>query len=504
MATLDDLVFAESEAGAAEPQSVDDLIFAEAPPQPAPQAAPEPGGFSFKSMARNVPGSAVDVVTSTAKAVMNPIDTAEGMRTVMSGLIAKAIPGEQTGIKGIEDVPQSMIANPALWPMIPILAVAKEGAADPAIEFFDSRYGGKEQFLNTLENDPVGVLADAAGFMSATGGALRGTRAGAVLATAGRFSDPIGLGVTATRNAGRIMQWTGAEFYKRAAKFSTTIPLEVVDDATRQLLKNKLPIPAKAEKLRAIIATKGEELGRILTKADEQGVKISTKTILDSVDTVITEAEKAFGGKSAENLKILRRYRKEIAAQFEGRQTISPSELQASKIDISKDINFDKMTRTGSEAGGRALQDAMVAQRRQMNTLLKSIDDNIASINAELSPMLEIEPFYNQATRRIGNRNLLSNVVSSAAGGAAGVGAAMTGMGGIPAAATGIATAAAIELLRSPAVTSRFAIQLHNKLGIPMEAAGRAASNPFALSLLQETASLERAQQGIEDQNSNR
>lgn len=471
MASVDDLIFADSDAPPGPPPrqaSVDDLVFAEGPPaqtQQPPGPPPTDDGFSFAEMARNVPGSFAGLVGDTAQAVMNPIDTGKGLIHTLGGLFAKALPGD----------------------------TISEDAADPVINFFKSRYGSKKAFLETAESDPMGVVADVAAFMSATGGALRGTRAGQIISTAGRFSDPVGMGLVATRNAGRIAQSAASTFYQRAAKFSTNIPLDVVDDATRQLLEKNIPIGG-VDKLRAVITEEGAKLGAILSEADNAGVRVRTKPIINSIDKIIAEAERAFGGKSAQNVKALHRMREELIQQFGNKPTIKPSELQASKLDISKDIKFDATDVGGKSTSptARVEQDALIAQRSEMKGMLEAIDKNIASINNSLGPLLEIEDSFGRATRRIGNRNLFSNVVSTGVGGFTGGSAIMAGATTPEALAVGVLAAAGIELARSPAVVSRAAIKLNNVVGRPLEAVGNIAGNPFALAAAQAIATHER------------
>lgn len=120
-------------------------------PQPAMGAAPEDDGFSFTTMLSNVPESGYNAVANTVQAVAHPVETAQNLYELG-------------------------------W--------------DGLMKFYADRYGSVENFLKTLESDPVGVVMEGSALASG-GGTLAARLPGAAGAvgraaqTAGRLTDPV-------------------------------------------------------------------------------------------------------------------------------------------------------------------------------------------------------------------------------------------------------------------------------------------------------------------------
>lgn len=164
-------------------------------------------GFSVGKMVRNIPKSGMEFVGGIKDAVMNPIDTAKGLGKIGLGTVQKVIPGEQ----------------------------GYEPYADAAGNFFKERYGGIENIKRTIENDPVGALADASTVVSGAGGVIgkvgQASKIGAVAKTgqtltrAGQLMEPLGVIKPVAKFAGNraadvlgITTGVGSENVVQAAK----------------------------------------------------------------------------------------------------------------------------------------------------------------------------------------------------------------------------------------------------------------------------------------------
>ena len=126
-------------------------------------------------MASNIPGSAAQVGGDLWSAVSSPIDT------------AKAIGGAALGA--------GQLAKDALSIPSPGLFGEHRDAARAVGDYYGERYGGGQEFLDSLRTDPVGVGLDVGGLV--TGGAGAAARLPGVagrLARAITHADPVAAG----------------------------------------------------------------------------------------------------------------------------------------------------------------------------------------------------------------------------------------------------------------------------------------------------------------------
>lgn len=138
--------------------------------QPLPSASQ---GFSLGKTIQNIPGSAANFIGGIAGAVIHPLDTATNIARIGVGGVEKLIPGTQK----------------------------EEKSFDSLINFYKNRYGSVDNFLQSLQNDPVGVAADASilltGAASAVGKVGQLSKLGVVsdigrgLSRLGEVSNPI-------------------------------------------------------------------------------------------------------------------------------------------------------------------------------------------------------------------------------------------------------------------------------------------------------------------------
>lgn len=140
-----------------------------------------------KTTASNVPSSAVNFYGSLVDMVLHPVDTAtmigrlaQGEALLATGLDYKEQPEKQQAVQ----------------------------LAKSLNSMYRDRYGGWDNFIKTVQTDPVGAMADVSSVLTlgaggvnaaaattraagATGAAGKLAKAGTALSTAGRFTDPL-------------------------------------------------------------------------------------------------------------------------------------------------------------------------------------------------------------------------------------------------------------------------------------------------------------------------
>lgn len=129
----------------------------------------------------NILPSAARFGGDVLSAFMNPGQTLYNIGGLTTGAASKIIPGQATGAAELEG----------------------ERMVNALGDFYKQRYGGAENIKESTITDPVGVLADFAGLLSGTGGAIRtaGTvgkigglaKAGGTIAKVGSAIDPLNI-----------------------------------------------------------------------------------------------------------------------------------------------------------------------------------------------------------------------------------------------------------------------------------------------------------------------
>lgn len=140
-----------------------------------------------KTTAGNIPSSAMNFYGSLVDMVLHPVDTAT--------MLGKLAQGEALLATGLDYSEQ------------PEKAKSVE-LARSLNSMYRERYGGWDNFVKTIQTDPVGAMADISTVLTGGAGAVRATgaaaqaagaagaagklsKAGAVLSTAGQFTDPL-------------------------------------------------------------------------------------------------------------------------------------------------------------------------------------------------------------------------------------------------------------------------------------------------------------------------
>lgn len=148
----------------------------------------------------NIPSSAGKLVQDLVQPVLHPIDTAKGVSNLVQGAVDKVA---NDILRGFSSEPDAVSAtdNQKAW------EAAKNALAQ--------RYGGVDNLLETIKNDPVGFASDLALLMTGSGAAVKGAGtvgkvakiadAGNAIMKAGSAIDPVNVAAKAVSGtAGKV------------------------------------------------------------------------------------------------------------------------------------------------------------------------------------------------------------------------------------------------------------------------------------------------------------
>lgn len=168
----------------AQPAPKSDNYWSVTPPEPDQPASPpmKPLAEVGKEAFRNLPSSALEFGKNIIHPFLHPIDTAQGLASIVSAYGQRA----------------RNLSPPELRGSAPPFSTAP---ADALEQYFKDRYGGTENIKGTVAKDPVGALADASVVL--TGGAALPARLPGVVGqtaravgTVGRAVDPVNIAVS--------------------------------------------------------------------------------------------------------------------------------------------------------------------------------------------------------------------------------------------------------------------------------------------------------------------
>ena len=271
--------------------------------------------FSLEETMKNIPSSAGRFLGGLANIVAHPIQTIKTLGGVAAGTVEKLIPGQQ----------------------------AEEKYIDGLVDIYKERYGGVDKALNTLEQDPIGVLADLSTIL--TGG-------GAIASKIGTVSK---LGKVA--KAGEVIAQVGNKIN----------PLSVVSKVT-QPLKDWLPDIAKTIEQSNWRLTKTKE-GALLTKASDEAIDAAsmiTKNKLNEVANFMAE-QKIIGTPLGRYAKATELYNKTESILDDFFNSISKSAPQIKGSDYIRSLNGLKNVYKGHRDF-----EAIV---KQINSAIKSVEN---------------------------------------------------------------------------------------------------------------------------------
>ena len=151
--------------------------------QPTAQPTAQPTEGILSRAAKNLPGSAMQFAKDVTAPIHSPVQTAKGIGAVVEGTVQKSIKDRWRahGFKIDKD--------------------ASEHASEALANFVTDRYGGIENIKETIAEDPVGFLADAA--MVLTGGAGAVAKGAGIAGKTGRVASVAG-------QVGKVAEKAGA------------------------------------------------------------------------------------------------------------------------------------------------------------------------------------------------------------------------------------------------------------------------------------------------------
>lgn len=342
--------------------------------------AQKPFEFSAKETIKNVPASFKREVQNIAAAITDPKATLTGLYNVGVGAIQKADP---TGFLGTD----------------------KEKYAEALGQFYVDRYGSKEKFLQTLQEDPVGVMGDASMFL--TGGAMALPKVGKTVGKVGAAIEPLNIATNTalTVGSGLLPKTVAPGLYKSAAKFGTTIPPKQRERMVETALKEQIKLSQKGlDKATSKIDDLGNRMDTLINNATEANVKVPASEIF----RFINETKQSLGGPRIEAAKDLAEINK-ITKDFQKYLTkikakeLTPRQLQDFKTDAYKRIDFQK----APEKPSVAKEETYKAMSRAAKESIEQQIPEISSINQEYGRLRELLPNLERSVARIEGRDVL-------------------------------------------------------------------------------------------------
>ena len=329
---------------------------------PAP-AAPEPERSAIDYIGEtlgNIPGSAADVAGDLWSAISNPLDTAGaiGSAALGAGQLAKdALGFDVRGVFG-----------------------EHRDSARAVGDYYGERYGGGDEFLDTLRTDPVGTALDVGGVL--TGGAAAGAR---LPGTAGRLAqaivkaDPIAAGGRAVVAGGRA-----AESAYRGRRSTPSKAQFVADAPTPEALQRQgsaLFEAAEKSGVRFKAGPFGEFADTLLARLVDEGADPVLSPKISRVADILEKSKTR--APSIAQLSILRRQFSNAA----GSADKAEARLGAIAIDL-----LDDFVESGASAVGGDLKAARVFwSRLKKSELIDTAIENASTAQGGLEAGLRAE-----------------------------------------------------------------------------------------------------------------
>lgn len=418
----------------------------------APEPTEEAFDFSARQMVRNIPQSAVQLGQDIATPVISPIETTRAVSGLAGGVARKLTPESLRrpleGGVSIEDLPPEhrQMAEKFAEAYKDIdfsdRAKASEQIAEATGQYYKDRYGSFENLQKTIQDDPVGFLADVSGLLTFGGAAATkaaGTagKAGKTAAKVaqkveqvGRATDPFNIALSPITKA------VPRTLMEKATKFRTTLDdvrrEAMIDTMIARRIKPTRKGLRQAQKLRKEL---GGELNRLLKEAGDKGVTIHKSEIYDALQKTLDDMT-GMRWDAPDNQRVILSEIEKYDAYINslGKESLTPKELQFMKRGAQSRVDWNKARK------GEALDMPKEAVFRDIagfaKQRLEDIDPRIGPINRQLEPLMDLKTELPKVTHRIQHRDPIGIMTPIMIGGG---GAA----GGTPGAAAGAIAATA-------------------------------------------------------------
>lgn len=375
-------------------------------------------GLSYNlEMASNIPTSAWSLLKGIGYMLANPIDTAQALGGVAQGGAMKGGRKVAEWLQG-KDFPKSEEEIPfeRMW------------------DSLVARYGSKEAVERTLREDPVGVMMDLQGGITATGRR-------AAMGSAGALMDPVravtapgrAAGTAASKVAGgMIPESLPRSMYESSLKPSTVLKPDdraaIVDTAVRG---GYLPNDKGLQQLYKRAGELSDEIDTLIREATEAGEMIPARKLFQLLD----ESRRSVGGVRVDadkNLSIMDNIAINLYYKIQQEAPggmLTPKQVQTFKTDAYDKINWD--------AGKADPKNILLKDfARAGKEAIEEVVPDIRGVNREWGDLANLEPHLRRGAGRIGNRagiGLMDTQMPIA-------GASIDSAIGIPGATTGLMT----------------------------------------------------------------
>jgi len=346
-----------------------------------------PVDFDFTQMLKNTPMSAYNLGEDMASIVAHPIDTTKAVWGLLEAT------GNKLG---------RLAAETATGQDLSAFKGDSEQVADQVGQFIVDRYGSIDAAKTTLEQDPIGALADLAGIISGGGIATRSK----VLQKIGAAAEPINvISNTLKYGAGKIIpKGMPAKMYEEVAKFSTVKGKKKRGKMIETAMDERIPpTHAGVDKMQAQLIALRTEIDTLIDSVpDDQLVDASKiKRHLEALKSdkagFRVDASKDMGFIDDQIAKL-----DDLIAVQGGQVTVR--QMHEFKKDIYDTINYDKKQRSGS----KVRDDTYKGIARGAKEAVEEAIPGIKELNAKQGRLMELERPLEQAAARIGNRDKIS------------------------------------------------------------------------------------------------
>jgi hypothetical protein len=350
---------------------------------------PQSWGKVFKRALKNTPRSSAQLIKDIIAPFLSPGETAYAMYRLSKGMGQKLIPGIQ------ED----------------------EHLVNSLVAMFKKRYGGIENFKETLATDPAGVAADistfllGAGFVTRavakTGKLSRLQKVGVGLKKAGEKIEPL---TALTRGAKTVVGAVIPEkapswLYQNAVKFSRTIPRKQRDKLAKTALTERiLPTVRSLDKLENKIGSISDKVFNIFEKATAEGRPVPIRQIFKHLREL--KRKQFLSGSPMTNIKIINKVRKEVIdvnKEYNAKGYLTPSEVLEFKQNIYKEVE--------SLYEATAEQTMIGVTKKEMargaKDILEAIAPETKALNKRNKGLIELHKALEQAVAHLTGRDLI-------------------------------------------------------------------------------------------------
>jgi len=322
-----------------------------------------------------------------------------------------------------------------------------KGIASGVGQYYKDRFSNP---LQTLQQDPVGMLGDVSGVL--TGGATVLPRIGGNVSRVGAALEPLNV---ATNVAGygvskALPASVPARLYESAAKWQPSIPQKERAKLTETALTEQL-MPTSAGVGQAYLRKNelGTTIDALVQQADATGIKIPSQAIF----AYINDAKSKLGGpkiEAAKDLAEINRIERNFKTYLSRNKykSLTPNQLQEFKQNVYDKVDYGTKKQTGNMAQEQVYKDMGRAAKEALEQQIPGIGE----LNRQQGNLINLIPNLERAASRIENRDLLGigSPIKLGAGQA---------VGGVPGAVIG----AGQSIFEMPRVKSKAALELYKK-----------------------------------------